>query len=391
MQGIRPVIKELPQQRIGAVSQLALGVEESDFISLWFGEPDLDTPDFIQDAAIAAMRAGETRYAHRRGITPLREAICSYLNGLYGVALDIERITCFGSGMTSIMVACQTLLGNGDNIVLISPIWPNIFYCAYAMGAEPRHVRLTAGNDGWQLDLEALITACDDRTRAIFVASPSNPSGWVMPREQQRALLDFARHKGLWIIADEVYHRIVYDGITVPSFLEIAGPDDPVYVVHSFSKAWCMTGWRCGFLVHPASLGRQLGDLSGINNTGSATFVQHAALAALAQGEPFVQEVVEHCRRGRDIVLQRLGSMKGVQLTRPEAAFYAFFKILGVKNDLTFAQNLVREERVGLAPGSAFGPDNEGYLRLCFAGDGARLSQAMDRLEAFVNRYDGDR
>ena len=385
MEGIRSVIRDLPQQRIGAVSQLGLGDTESDVIALWFGEPDLDTPDFIKDAAVAALQAGETRYAHRRGIAPLREAICAYLNGLYGTELGEERITCFGSGMTSIMAACQTLLGNGDNIVLVSPIWPNIFYCAYAMGAEPRHVRLEPG-DHWQLDLDRLFDACDDRTRAIFVASPSNPSGWVMPAEQQRALLDFARERHIWIIADEVYHRIVYDTVTVPSFLEIAAPDDPLYVVHSFSKAWCMTGWRCGFLVHPEALGRQLGDLSGINNTGSATFVQHAAVAALQQGEPFVRQVVEHCRRGRDNVFQRLAGMPAVTLTRPEAAFYAFFKVNGVTDDLHFAQDLVREERVGLAPGSAFGPGNEGYLRLCFAGDGERLSEAMNRLEAFVSR-----
>ncbi|MFT5390154.1 MAG: aspartate aminotransferase [Gammaproteobacteria bacterium] len=382
MDGIRHIIQELPQQRIGAVSQLAFN--DPDVIPLWFGEPDLDTPKFIQDTAIAAMRQGQTRYAHRRGIAPLRAAICDYLNGLYNVNLDSERITCFGSGMTAIMVATQTLLENGDNIVLVSPTWPNIFYCAYTLGAEPRHVRLQPQANGWQLDLDELADACDDRTRAIFVNSPSNPTGWVMQRDEQRALLDFARERGLWIIADEVYHRIVYEGKTVPSFLQIAEPDDRLYVVHSFSKAWCMTGWRCGFLVHPSSLGRQLGDLSGINNTGSATFVQHGAVAALTEGEEFVNQVVEHCRRGRDIVYQRLGGIEGVECIKPQAAFYAFFRIAGVGDDLAYAQDMVREARVGLAPGSAFGPGNEGYLRLCFAGDGPRLSEAMDRMQGFI-------
>lgn len=382
MQGIRDGIYQLPQQRISAVSQLALG--NPDVIPLWFGEPDLDTPDFIQQAAISAMQAGETRYAQRRGIDPLREAICDYLGGLYDIPLDVDRVTCFGSGMTSIMVAAQTLLANGDNIVLISPVWPNIFYCAYTMGAEPRHVRLANDDAGWSLDWEQLYAACDDRTRAIFVASPSNPTGWVMKRDEQQKLLEFARSRGIWIIADEVYHRIVYDAPTVPSFLQIAEPDDRIYVVHSFSKAWCMTGWRCGFLVHPSELGRQLGDLSGINNTGSATFVQHAAVAALREGESFVQRVVDHCRRGRDIVTQRLNSMPQVSYTQPEAAFYAFFKVAGIEDDLEFAQSMVQEAKVGLAPGSAFGPGNEGFLRLCFAGDGARLSEAMDRLEGYI-------
>lgn len=337
MDGIRHIIRDLPQQRIGAVSQLA--IDDPDVIPLWFGEPDLDTPDFIQQAAIAAMRAGQTRYAHRRGIEPLRQAICEYLNGLYLADLDIDRITCYGSGMTAIMVTCQSLLSNGDNIVLVSPVWPNIYYCAYTMGAEPRHVRLDATANGWELDLERLFAACDERTRAIFVSSPNNPTGWVMNAEQQQAVLEFARERGLWIITDEVYHRIVYNGRTVPSFLQISEPHDLVYVVHSFSKAWCMTGWRCGFFVHPAELGRQLGDLSGINNTGSATFVQHAAVAALTHGEDFVGQVVEHCRRGRNIVYQRLAGMEGIELVRPEAAFYAFFKVDGVIDDLAFAQD----------------------------------------------------
>jgi aspartate/methionine/tyrosine aminotransferase len=250
------------------------------------------------------------------------------------------------------------------------------------MGGESRYVRLDSTETGWQLDLDKLFDACDERTKAIFIASPSNPTGWLMEPEQQQEVLDFCRKRGLWIIADEVYHRIVYDRPVAPSFLSIAEPDDALYVIHSMSKAWCMTGWRCGWMVHPAELGDKMGDLSGINNTGATSFVQHAAAVALRDGEDFVAQGVERCRRGRDIVHQRLGGHHRITLAAPKAAFYAFPEIAGLTDDLEFAKLLVREHRVGVAPGSAFGPGNEGFLRLCFAKSEAQLSEAMDRIEA---------
>ncbi len=377
---VRSAIAQMQTQRIGEVSRIAIG--DPDVIPLWFGEPDLDTPEFIRQAAIDAMQAGETRYVNKRGIPELRQAILDYTQSQFGVGLDPERITVTGSGMTAIMIATETLVDNGDNVVLVSPIWPNIFYCVQTMGGETRHVRLDLTETGWQLDLDKLFDACDERTKAIFIASPSNPTGWLMEPEQQRAVLDFCRERGIWIIADEVYHRIVYDRPVAPSFLSITEPDDALYIIHSMSKAWCMTGWRCGWLVHPAELGDHLGDLSGINNPGSTSFVQYASARALSEGEDFVAEMVARCRRGRDVVHQRLGGMERINLAAPKAAFYAFPEIIGLKDDLEFAKKLVREHRVGLAPGSAFGPGNEGFLRLCFAKSEEQLSDAMDRIEA---------
>lgn len=378
MSRIRAAIAEMEQQRIGAVANLALG--NPDVIPLWFGESDLVTPDFIRQAAKDALDAGHTFYVNKRGIPPLRQSIIGYLRRVHDVELAPERLTVTGSGMTAIMIAVESLIGQGDNAVLISPIWPNIFYAVRTMGGESRYVRLRQTAMGWKLDLDRLFAACDERTRAIFIASPSNPTGWLMREDEQQAVLDFARRRGIWIIADEVYHRLVYDRPVAPSFLSIAQPDDPVFVVNSFSKSWAMTGWRLGWLVHPPALGDRMGDLSGINNTGATTFVQHAGVAAIEQGEAFIAQMVERCRRGRDLVHQRLAGMSRVTMNRPEAAFYAFFKVDGVTDDLTFAQNLVRTARVGLAPGSAFGPDNAGYFRLCFASAEARLSEALDRL-----------
>ena len=319
MPRVRKVIAEMPHQRIGAVSKL--GVGDPDVIPLWFGESDLPTPDFVSEAAIRALKAGQTRYVNKRGVPELREAIRDYTAAQWGVDIDLDRITVTGSGMTAIMIATECVVDQGDNVVMISPIWPNIFYCTWTMGGECRHVRLIDGERGWRLDLDELFDACDERTRAIFIASPSNPTGWTVPVEQKRAVLEFCRARGIWIISDEVYHRIVYDRPVADSFLQLAEPDDPLFVVHSFSKSWAMTGWRLGWLVHPAGLGDKMGDLSGINNTGATTFVQHAGVAAIREGEAFVAEMRDYCRRGRDFIYQRLAGMERIHLTPPEAAF----------------------------------------------------------------------
>jgi aspartate/methionine/tyrosine aminotransferase len=377
---IRAAIRDMENQRIGEVSRLAIG--DPNVIPLWFGESDQVTPAFIREAAVEALNAGHTFYVNKRGVPPLREAVRAYMNGQYGIDLELERLTVTGSGMTAVMIAVETLVDNGDNVVTISPIWPNIFYAIETMGGQCRHVRLDFTDRGWKLDLDRLFAACDDRTKAFFIASPGNPTGWMMSAEEQQAVLDFARKRGIWIIADEVYHRFVYDRAVAPSFLQIAEPDDALYVVHSFSKAWAMTGWRCGWLVHPAALGDRIGDLSGINNTGATAFVQHAGVAAIRQGEDFVRELVERCRRGRDLVYQRLASMPRIATSRPDGAFYSFLRVDGIADDLAFAKQLILEHRVGLAPGTAFGPGNEGWLRLCFASSEDKLSTALDRLEA---------
>ena len=378
MPPIRPAISEMEDQKISAVSNLAIG--NPDVIPLWFGESDLVTPAFIRDAAKDALDAGHTFYLPVRGLPALRQAIRDHLSALYDIDLDIERVTIPGAAMEAIMIATQCLIDNGDNMVMISPIWPNIFYTVEIMGGENRHVRLDDRDGRWQLDLDKLFDTCDERTKGIFIASPGNPTGWVMSREEQAAVLAFCRARGIWIIADEVYNRLVYDRPVAPSFLEIAEPEDPVFVVNSFSKSWAMTGWRIGWMVAPPSLGHTLGQLSCFNNTGATNFAQHAAVTAITQGEDFVREMRDYARRGRDFVYQRAAAIPRLDFNLPDGAIYAFMRVDGLDDSLAFAQALVREARVGLAPGAAFGPGNEGYLRLCFACKEDWLSRAMDRL-----------
>jgi len=377
---IRPEIETLEDSRI--VEVWKLGFQVPDVIGLWVGEGDLPTPAFICDAAAAALKAGDTFYTHKRGIPELREALVDYHQRLYRIRLADDRLAVTSAGMNAMMLAMECLIGAGDNAVCVTPVWPNIFATIEIMGGQVRHLPLDPTPTGWQLDLDRLFAACDSRTRVVYLASPGNPTGWVMPRAQQQALLDFARRRGIWIVADEVYARLVYDGSpAAPSFLELADPDDALIVVNSFSKAWAMTGWRIGWMVMPARLTVAVDKLIEFNTSGAQPFLQRGCLAAITQGEPFVAEMVARYRAARELVLQRLGGMRRVRIVRPEAAFYVMFGVEGMDDSLAFAKRLVQDARVGLAPGSAFGPGGEGHLRLCFAASPDRLSQAMDRLE----------
>ncbi|MYS92363.1 MULTISPECIES: pyridoxal phosphate-dependent aminotransferase [Streptomyces] len=379
----REALRHMRTQRIVEVNRVCR--DYPDAISLCFGESDLPTPAVVRQAAASAMEAGKTLYADRRGIAPLRSAIQAYHKRTHGLDLDSERISATSSGMTSIMIALQCLVEPGDNVVVVAPVWPNVPIAVESMGATVRFVGLDASPEGWSLDLSRVDDACDDRTRAVFVASPGNPTGWTLTSAEQRALLDLARRRGTWVIADEVYNRIVYDGsVATPSFLEVAHDDDALFVVQSFSKTWSMTGWRLGWLVHPAALAHQVGNLSAINSTGSATFVQHAGVAAIHEGEPFVEEMRARCALGRDLVMDALKGNDRFRVPHVPAAFYSFFRIDGVDDDLEYAKQLVARAGVGLAPGTAFGPGYEGYFRICFAQSPERLSKALDRLVAAV-------
>ncbi len=384
---IRSDIANLKPNGIAAVALLGLG--DPDIIPLWFGESDLVTPPFIRAAAARALDEGKTFYANSRGIPPLREAIQAFHKRTVDADIGLERITSPGAAMLAVVMALQCLINTGDNVVCISPVWPNIFQAAEITGAEVRFLRLDEDwNAGcWKLDLDRLFAACDARTKAIFVASPGNPTGWMATREEQSAMLEFARKRGIAIISDEVYGTLVYSGAKhAPSFLEIAEPDDAVFVINSFSKPWAMTGWRIGWLVHPSSLDKQMNVIAAANNTGSTAFAQYGAIAALsAEGDAFRGTMLERCRVGRDHVQRFIDSQNRIRWMRPEGAFYGFLQIAGLNDSLGFSQELVRKARVGVAPGMAFGaPDDtvcDSHIRICFAQDPARLNEGLARIE----------
>jgi aspartate/methionine/tyrosine aminotransferase len=387
---IRPAIRALEPSGITKVTALGLG--NPDIIPLWLGETDLVTPPFIRQAAIQALEDGKTTYTNARGILPLREAIAAFHKRTSGAVVDVERITVPGAAMLAVVTALQMCCEAGDNVVIAAPIWPNIFQAAKIAGAEPRLVRLDENWEAgkWQLDMDRLFDACDGRTKAFFLSSPGNPTGWMMSAQEQARVLEFARARGIAIIADEVYGTLVYDGTPhAPSFLTIAEPDDALFVVNSFSKPWAMTGWRIGWLVHPATLVAAAAGMAQANNTGATHFVQYGARAALsAQGDTFRAGLLERCRAGRDVVRDFLAGQNRIRWIAPQGAFYGFLQIDGLTDSLPFCQRMVREQKVGVSPGAAFSlgnPRDDAFVRICFAQDGARIIEGLARLERGVN------
>jgi aspartate/methionine/tyrosine aminotransferase len=278
------------------------------------------------------------------------------------------------------MLTLQALVDPGDEVVMPTPIWPNIPAALRILGATAVEIPMAMAGGGWRLDLDRLFDACGLRTRAIVVNSPSNPTGWMMPHEDMRAVRDFARRRGLWIIADEVYNRLVYEVDSAPSFLEVCEPEDRLIVVNSFSKNWAMTGWRLGWLLAPAEFGQVFENLIQYNTSGAPTFQQYAGLQAVTAGEGFLAGNLARCRAGRDLVCAALAELPRVRFVPPAGAFYLFIAVDGEPDSRALAFRLVDEAGVGLAPGTAFGAGGEGFMRLCFATSTERLAEAMDRL-----------
>jgi len=380
---VRPEIDAMPDSPILEVWRS--GISVPGIIALWAGEPDRPTPGFICEPAIEALRAGKTFYTHNRGIPPLREALQRYHKRIYGLDIADNRIAITSSGMNAVEILCQALLGAGSKAVAISPSWPNILRAMTINGAHVIEVALHRSNSGWSLDLEAVERACADGVKMLYVASPANPTGWTISREEAQALLKLTRDRGIALVSDEVYHRIVYDRPVAFSFLEIAEPKDNVFVINSFSKSWAMTGWRMGWTIFPPYFAPTAEKLIQFNTSGGQEFLQYGAIAALDQGEEFIAEFVARCRAGREIVSRRLAKMPRVREIHSNGSFYSMFEVEGVTDTLAFCKTAAQEARIGMAPGLAFGAGAETLIRLCYAKSAENLETAMDRLEGFLS------
>jgi aspartate/methionine/tyrosine aminotransferase len=374
---VRAEAREAPES--GIVAVMNHGRLRQGLIPLWAGEGDLPTPDFITAAAVGGLNAGETFYTWQRGIPELRQALASYHTRHFGKTFAPEEFMVVGSGMQAIQLALQATAGAGDEVVYFSPAWPNFAAAAGVAGARPVPVVLDDTGNGWSLDIARLEAAITPRTRAIFVNTPSNPTGWTADRETLVAILDLARERGLWLVADEIYALFHYDGGRAPSFMDIASDEDRILFVNSFSKNWAMTGWRVGWIkIHP-SLQPLFENLIQYSTSGVAQFMQRGAVAALDQGDAFIASQVERARQARDMVCGILGRTGRARFSVPQGAFYLFFKVDGIADARTAAFEIVDEANVGLAPGTAFGPGGEAFLRLCF-------HRRLDQLEDAANR-----
>jgi len=371
----------------GIVEAMNYGRGRDGLTPLWAGEGDLPTPAFICEAATRSLAAGETFYTWQRGIPELRAALACYHAQLYGREFSADEFYVVGSGMQAIQIVTACVAGAGDEMLIPTPTWPNAAAAAGIVGATPVEVPMSFGNDGWSLDLDRLAAAVTPRTRALFVVSPSNPTGWTATREELVALLALARRHGLWIIADETYARFWYgEGSRAPSFFDVMELEDRILFVNTFSKNWAMTGWRVGWIVAHPSLGQVVENLIQYSTSGVAAFMQRAAVTALERGEGFVAHLIERARRGREIACDVLGATGRCRFVPPAGAFYLFFTVDGETDTRRLVMRLIDEANVGMAPGTAFGAGGEHFLRLCFARNAEQLEAAVGRVAAVLSR-----
>lgn len=372
---------DVPPSITRVLANKAMGIEG--LIPLWFGEPNQPTPQFICDAAAAAMHNGETFYAEGLGRPFLRSAIADYSSKLYNTQIDASRIAVTVSGGNAINLAFQALLQPGDKVATITPAFPNLLRIPQLQSAELITHSLDIVEGKWSLDFDAFMAKAA-QAKVVLINSPSNPTGWTMTREQQRTVLDELRRRDIWLIADEVYSRTTFDNSIAPSFLEVAEPEDKLIVVNSFSKSWAMTGWRLGWLTLPESLVPTIEKIAEFSVACAPPFSQRAAVVAIEQGEDFIAQSCKDYRTAKEKVERTLAQYPAVECPQIEATFYAFFRIPEVEDAVAFAQMLIEEARVGLAPGEAFGAPSNGWFRLCFAQTPEVLDQALARLDHYL-------
>jgi aspartate aminotransferase len=371
-------IIRIPGSRILDIAKIAFATPDVDF--LCFGESDQPSPATANAAAIAALDAGETRYSDVRGLPALREAMADYLTALHAKPVDEGRIQITASGMTAVSIALAATVRPGDRVVLHSPGWPNVGNAARLRGAEVEELALSSlPEGGFRMDFDRL-DAMLDGARAFILNSPNNPTGWTATHAELTTILEITRRRGVWLIADEVYSRLIYDGMpAAPSLLDIAEADDRVFVCNSFSKTWVMTGWRLGWLVVPEGTRDAVTELVEVTHSGVAPFIQRAGVAAV-QDAGTVERFQAHCATGRKLTGEAFSGLNGIRYVEPDGAFYAFVGVEGVTDSLTLARRLVTEHGVAVAPGIAFGDAGEGHLRICFAQSADRIERAMERL-----------
>ena len=382
---MRQAIMNLEASRIREVANAGMG--RSDVLPFWFGESDEVTPEFIRDAAVQSIQRGETFYAHNLGLMELREAIASYCSALHK-PVSVDRVAVTSGGVSALMLAIQAVVDAGDEVVAVTPVWPNLVAQPAIMGARVRCVALKPVEGRWTLDLPELLAAVTPTTRLLIINAPNNPTGWTLTRAEQRTILAHCRKTGTWILADEVYERLYYeatDNGCAPSFQDVAEPDDRLIVAHSFSKSFLMTGWRLGWLVMPASLTPHMGKLIEFNTSCTSVFVQRAGLAAIERRDEVTPRVVAHLKTCRDTLVPLLQTLPEVSVSPAPGGMYAFFQLAGHTDSLATAKRLVAEAGIGLAPGDAFAPEAQGWLRWCFATqDTARLAEGVRRLRAWL-------
>jgi aspartate aminotransferase len=377
----------VPHSRIRELAEIAMSMDG--VLKLYFGESNLPTPDYIKRAAQKAMADGFTFYTENAGLPSLRKSLARYYQELQAVELDpANEIVITASGVQALNLGIRCVIDPGDEALVLTPAWPNGSSNVAMANGIAKEIPHPLVGDRYQIDFAALEAAVTPRTRMLLYTSPSNPLGWVATVEEQRQLLEFARRHNLWLVADEVYERLNYTGpkptTPAPTILKLATRDDAVMVVQSFSKIYCMTGWRLGWLVARRDLAARATQLNEFIVSHAPSFAQRAAETALLWGENTLCEMLVRLKENRDFCMDALAKMPGVTVPKPDGAFYVFPKIAGATDSFDFCKRLLMETKVGLAPGVAFGTGGEGSVRICYAAERDIVEEAMARLAVFL-------
>ncbi len=380
---IAPSLSSVPQSRIRELADIAMSMDG--VLRLYFGESNQPTPQYIKDAAVRALNEGYTFYTENAGLPSLRRAIAAKYREIHGIDLDWRNVVVTASGVQALNLSIRCVLDPGAEAVILTPAWPNgtaIVGMSCGSAIQVPHV---LEDDHYAIDFEAVESAISERTKLVLYTSPSNPLGWVAKESDQDHLLEICRSRGLWLLADEVYERIYFGAEAVaPSILRKCSSEDAVIVVQSFSKSYCMTGWRLGWLVARRDVAEKAAQLNEFIVSHAPSMAQKAAETALIQGEGEIRAMVERLRDNRDFVRRCLRGMPGLIIPQAEGAFYLFPRIEGVDDSFDFCRRLLLEKKVGIAPGGAFGQGGEGSVRICFAADKSVLEPAMERLHSFL-------
>lgn len=355
-------------------------------INLALGEPDFDTPPHICAAVEEALRRGQTHYGPNLGVLELRRAIARKMSSVSGLDVEPAEIIVTIGGQEALYLSMAAILNPGDEVLVPDPGYPVYTSQALGLGAVPRPYGLSS-EGGFTPDIAEMEMLVSNRTRALVLNSPGNPTGQLFPRDTLAELAAFADRHDLVVISDEVYESIVYDGRSAICFATLPGMRDRTIVVNSFSKSYAMTGWRLGYAVAPSALIQGMVKLHQAFVSSAPTMLQSAALVALESDQSCCASMAEEYRQRRDLVTELLNRVPGFRLSRPSGAFYAFPDVRGTgMSSMDLCDFLIQEARVACVPGAAFGSRGEGFVRISYATSPELLREGCERMTSAL-RY----
>ncbi len=367
----------------GVRRMFELAKKYDDSINLTLGEPGFITPDHIIEAGVKSLRAGKTKYTPNAGIKELRDAIAYKLLKENGIKCDPDKNLIVTAGATqALMLAIVTLVNPGDEVILQGPNWPDYMGQIDMVNAKAVYAKVDESN-GFKMTADIIEPLITEKTKLIIINSPSNPTGGVLDYEDLVKIADLVKKYKLFVISDEPYEKLVYDGFVQKSLASINGLDDYVLTINSLSKTYAMTGFRVGYICANEKITENLIKLHENMVASVPEPMQMAAVEALYNGEEDVKRMVEYYAKNRDLIVNGLNEINGFSCVCPKGAFYVFPNITGFNMSSTEAAEYILEKtHVVTAPGNAFGPLGEGYIRICYASKYEDIKEALNRMKA---------